>query len=146
MRFFTRSARPVRKNHTVTPSTNLSGGTVPNHAWHLTGRSSSGTGSFSNRRTSRPPRSMCDWPPSGSLRGKRDRAILALLIGCGLRRADLVGLRTEDFQIREERCVIADLVGKGKHIRTVPVPLWAKRPSMSGSRRRASTAGRSFVE
>jgi integrase len=66
-------------------------------------------------------------PPSGSLRGKRDRAILALLIGCGLRRAELVGLGTEDFQIREERCVIADLVGKGKHIRTVPVPLWAKR-------------------
>ena len=42
---------PVRKNHTVTPSTNLSGGTVPNHVLHLTGRSSSGTGSFSNRRT-----------------------------------------------------------------------------------------------
>jgi len=50
-RFFTRSARPVRKNHMVTPSTNLSGGTVPNHVLHLTGRSSSGTGSFSNRRT-----------------------------------------------------------------------------------------------
>jgi integrase len=43
------------------------------------------------------------------------------------RRAELVGLRTEDFQVREEHCVIADLVGKGKHIRTVPVPLWAKR-------------------
>jgi site-specific recombinase XerD len=66
-------------------------------------------------------------PPSGSLRGKRDRAILALLIGCGLRRAELVGLETEDFQIREEHCVIADLIGKGKHIRTVPVPRWAKR-------------------
>ena len=66
-------------------------------------------------------------PPSGSLRGKRDRAILALLIGCGLRRAELVGLETEDFQIREEHCVIADLIGKGKHIRTVPVPIWAKR-------------------
>src|SRR5450759_3732934 len=62
-----------------------------------------------------------------SLRSKRDRAILALLIGCGLRRAELVGLGMEDFQIREARCVIADLVGKGKHIRTVPVPLWAKR-------------------
>jgi site-specific recombinase XerD len=62
-----------------------------------------------------------------SLRGKRDRAILALLIGCGLRRAELVGLKTEDFQVREEHSVIADLVGKGKHIRTVPVPLWAKR-------------------
>ena len=66
-------------------------------------------------------------PPSGSLRGKRDRAILALLIGCGLRRAELVGIETEDFQIREEHCVIADLIGKGKHIRTVPVPRWAKR-------------------
>ena len=29
--------------------------------------------------------------------------------------------------MREDHCVIADLVGKGKHIRTVPVPLWAKR-------------------
>ena len=64
---------------------------------------------------------------SDSLRGKRDRAILALLIGCGLRRPELVGLGTEDFQVREERCVIADLIGKGKHIRTVPVPVWAKR-------------------
>jgi site-specific recombinase XerD len=61
------------------------------------------------------------------LRRKRDRAILALLIGCGLRRAELVGLETEDFQIREEHWVIADLIGKGKHIRTVPVPAWVKR-------------------
>jgi site-specific recombinase XerC len=52
---------------------------------------------------------------------------VALLIGCGLRRAELVGLRTEDFQVREEHSVIADLIGKGKHIRTVPVPAWAKR-------------------
>lgn len=65
---------------------------------------------------------------SDSLRSKRDRAILALLIGCGLRRAELVGLRMEDFQVPEEHCcVIADLIGKGKHIRTVPVPVWAKR-------------------
>jgi integrase len=61
------------------------------------------------------------------LRGKPDRAILALLIGCGLRRAELVGLGLEDFQVREEHWVIADLIGKGKHIRTVPVPVWAKR-------------------
>ena len=65
--------------------------------------------------------------PSDNLQGKRDRAILALLIGCGLRRAELVGLGTGDFQVREERWVIADLIGKGKHIRTVPVPVWAKR-------------------
>jgi integrase len=63
---------------------------------------------------------------SEDIRGKRDRAILALLIGCGLRRAEVVGLGTEDFQIREKHWVIADLVGKGKHIRTVPVPVWVK--------------------
>jgi len=65
--------------------------------------------------------------PTHSLRGKRDHAILALLIGCGLRRAELVGLGTEDFQLREEHWVIADLIGKGKHIRTVPIPTWTKR-------------------
>jgi site-specific recombinase XerC len=39
----------------------------------------------------------------------------------------LVGRGLEDFQVREEHWVIADLIGKGKHIRTVPVPVWAKR-------------------
>src|SRR3989442_2878243 len=61
------------------------------------------------------------------LRGKRDQAALALLIGCGLPRAELVGLGMEDFQVREEHWVIADLIGKGKHIRTVPVLVWTKR-------------------
>src|SRR5665811_581180 len=36
--------------------------------------------------------------------------------------AELVGLRMEYLQVREEHWVIADLIGKGKHIRTVPVP------------------------
>lgn len=71
-------------------------------------------------------RTLLSQPQPDDLRRKRDRAILALLIGCGLRRAELVGLETEDFQIREEHWVIADLVGKGKQIRTVPVPNWVK--------------------
>ncbi len=57
-----------------------------------------------------------------SLRGKRDYATLAILLGCGLRRAELTALRVEDIQQREEHWVIADLVGKGGHIRTIPVP------------------------
>ena len=65
--------------------------------------------------------------PVDTVRGNRDRAILALLIGCGLRWAELVGLKTRDFQLREEHWIVADLIGKGKHIRTVPIPMWAKR-------------------
>ena len=61
-----------------------------------------------------------------SLRGKRDYATFAILLGCGLRRAELTALSVEDIQQREEHWVIADLVGKGGHIRTIPVPDWVK--------------------
>jgi len=63
---------------------------------------------------------------SASPRGKRDYATLAILLGCGLRRAELTALRIEDIQLREEHWIIADLVGKGGHIRTIPVPDWVK--------------------
>jgi len=57
-----------------------------------------------------------------SLRGMRNYAILAMLIGCGLRRGELLSLRVDSIQSREERWVIADLLGKAGHIRTVPIP------------------------
>jgi len=52
--------------------------------------------------------------------------MIAILLGCGLRRAEVAGLTVEDIQQREEHWVIADLVGKGGHVRTVPVPTWVK--------------------
>ena len=52
--------------------------------------------------------------------------MLAVLIGCGLRRGELLALRLESLQQREEHWVVADLVGKGGHVRTVPVPTWVK--------------------
>src|SRR5439155_17005011 len=58
--------------------------------------------------------------------GKRDRAVLAILLGCGLRRAEVVELKISDLQLREDHWVIADLIGKGRHIRTVPMPTWVK--------------------
>jgi len=70
----------------------------------------------------------------GSLRGKRDYATLAILLGCGLRRAEPTALRVEDIQQREEHWVIADLIGKGGHIRTIPVPDWLKLELMHGWR------------
>jgi integrase len=53
--------------------------------------------------------------------------MIAVLIGCGLRRADAAALKLEDFQLRDGRWVFADLNGKGGHIRTVPVPDWVKK-------------------
>jgi len=62
----------------------------------------------------------------GDFRGKRDYAMVAVLLGCGLRRAELAALAVEHLQQREEHWVIADLVGKGGNVRTVPVPTWVK--------------------
>src|SRR6266851_5736679 len=61
-----------------------------------------------------------------SLRGKRDYAMIAMLIGCGLRRGELLALRVDSIQLREGHWVIADLLGKAGHIRTVPIPGWVK--------------------
>src|SRR5918992_454003 len=52
--------------------------------------------------------------------------MVAVLIGCGLRRAELLALRLEALQQREAHWVIADLVGKAGHMRTVPIPTWVK--------------------
>ncbi len=65
-------------------------------------------------------------PDRSTLIGCRDRAILALLIGCGLRRGELVALDIEYIQLRDSRWVIPDLAGKGNRLRTVPVPAWVK--------------------
>ena len=65
-------------------------------------------------------------PDRSTLKGKRDYAVLALLVGCALRRRELAVLDISDVQQREGRWVIADLCGKGNRIRTVAVPLWVK--------------------
>jgi integrase len=71
-------------------------------------------------------RSLLQAPDAGCLKGRRDRAILALLIGCGLRRGEVANLRLDHLQQREEHWAMVDLVGKAAHIRTVPVPDWVK--------------------
>jgi site-specific recombinase XerD len=61
-----------------------------------------------------------------TLRAKRDYAMLAVLFGCGLRRSELVGLDVNDIQVRQGHWAVVDLIGKGGHIRTVPIPGWVK--------------------
>jgi integrase len=77
-------------------------------------------------------------------RGLRDHAIVAMLIGCGLRRAELLALSLESIQQREEHWVIADLVGKGGHVRTVPIPTWVKSTVDAWMAAAAITHGRVF--
>ena len=64
--------------------------------------------------------------PRSTIRGKRDAALVGLLLGCGLRRSEAVSLRLDQIQLRECHWVVADLYGKGGRLRTVPVPGWCK--------------------
>ena len=72
-------------------------------------------------------RALWQVPDKKTLRGKRDRAILSLLLACGLRRGELARLELDDIQRRDDHWAIVDLTGKGGHVRTVPIPDWVKR-------------------
>jgi len=63
-------------------------------------------------------------PDTSTLAGKRDLVVLGLLLGAGIRRDEACRLTWEQIQVREERPVIVDLMGKGNRIRQVPVPRW----------------------
>src|SRR6058998_790395 len=65
-------------------------------------------------------------PDSETMKGKRDVALLAILVACGLRRHEAVELNVSDLQQREDHWAIVDLIGKASHIRIVPVPDWVK--------------------
>lgn len=79
-----------------------------------------------------------------SLRAKRDYAMLAVLFGCGLRRSELVGLDVKDMQVRQGHWAIVDLIGKGGHIRTVPIPAWVKTALDQWTAATGITEGRIF--
>lgn len=61
-----------------------------------------------------------------SLKAIRDQAILATLIGTGLRRAECASLTWEMIQQRDGRWAIIDLVGKRGRVRSIGIPLWVK--------------------
>ena len=79
-----------------------------------------------------------------SMREKRDYAMLAMLFGCGFRRSELVGLELDDIQMRQGHWAVVDLIGKGGHIRTVPIPNWIKAALDQWTRAANVTEGKIF--
>src|ERR1700682_3110199 len=65
-------------------------------------------------------------PDITTVRGLRDRAILAVLLGCGLRRSEVAALTFAHLQQLDGRWCIVDLLGKHGRVRTVPLPDWVK--------------------
>ena len=65
-------------------------------------------------------------PDITTTKGLRDRAIIAVLLGCGLRRSEVAALTVGHIQQRDGRWCIVDLLGKHGRIRTIPMPTWVK--------------------
>ena len=74
-------------------------------------------------------------PTMSTMKGKRDRALPSVLVGCGLRRKEVTTLSIEHIQLRDARWVIADLIGKGGRVRTVPMPSAPRKLSTDGSQK-----------
>jgi len=97
-----------------------------------------------NWLTATQARALWQVPDPGTLKGKRDRALLGILLGCGLRRREAAELEFAHIQRREDHWAIVDLVGKGRHIRTVPVPDWVKTAIDSWCEAAGVSGGRVF--
>jgi len=88
--------------------------------------------------------SLWQSPDAERLKGKRDRALLAVLLACGLRRHEAVELNFSHLQQREQHWAIVDLVGKAGHTRTVPMPDWVKQVLDDWLNAAGLTSGRTF--
>jgi site-specific recombinase XerD len=69
---------------------------------------------------------LLNTPDVSANKGLRERAMLAILLGCGLRRSEVAALTLKHTQERDSRWCIVDLVGKHGPVRTIPMPTWVK--------------------
>jgi site-specific recombinase XerC len=83
-------------------------------------------------------------PDITTVKGMRDRAIIAVLLGCGLRRSEVAALTMGHIQQRDGRWCIVDLPGKHGRVRTVPMPAWMKGATDAWTSPAGVTDGRVF--
>jgi site-specific recombinase XerD len=79
-----------------------------------------------NWLSQRQAQALLSAPDITTVTGLRDRAILGVLLGCGLRRSEVAALTFAHLQQRDGRWCIVDLVGKHGRVRTAPMPTWVK--------------------
>jgi site-specific recombinase XerC len=79
-----------------------------------------------NWLTLRQTQTLLNAPDATTSKGLRDRAILAALLVCGLRRSEVAALTLRHVQQRDGRWCVVDLIGKHSRVRTVPIPTWVK--------------------
>ena len=69
---------------------------------------------------------LLDAPDKTTLKGKRDRAMLAIMLGCGLRRSEVASIKWGQIQKRFGRWLLVDIEGKAGRVRSVAIPRWVK--------------------
>jgi integrase len=76
--------------------------------------------------TTQQAEALMNAPDPRNKKGKRDRALLALLVGCGLRRSEVVRLNVDDLLKQGGRWHLVGVTGMHGKSRTVPLPRWAR--------------------
>jgi len=79
-----------------------------------------------NWLTAKQAQALLNTPDAITNKGLRDRAILAVLLGCGRRRSEVAALTFKHIQQRDGRWCVLDLIGKRGRVPTVPTLAWCK--------------------
>jgi len=79
------------------------------------------------RLTAEQTQSLLNAPDANTAIGSRDRAVLALLLGAGLRRFEIANLKWGHVAIRDGHPHLIDMTGKGGRVRSFAFPPWVHR-------------------
>ncbi len=69
---------------------------------------------------------LLDAPDTSHPAGIRDRAILGLFIGAGVRRSEICALQVKHFERRDGRWMLVGVEGKHGRTRNIPIADWCK--------------------